>query len=89
MLGPNFTCFKEMPSNARRSILISKLASHPQPAKLPSLMKAFLAIFVWLLMAAILIFGVVMAVVKGSFIVLTVASVLFILAVAKIGCLSH
>ena len=40
-------------------------------------------------MAAILIFGVVMAVVKGSFIVLTVASVLFILAVAKIGCLSH
>ncbi len=40
-------------------------------------------------MAAILVTGVVLAVVKGSLVVLIIGMIAFILAVAKIGCLSH
>jgi len=52
-------------------------------------MKFFFAMFVWFLMAAILGAGVLMAVLKGSFLLLVVAAAVFVLAIAKIGCLSH
>ena len=51
-------------------------------------MKIFVALFVWFLMAAILTLGVVMSV-KGSFWLLGVGLIGFILAIAKIGCLTH
>jgi hypothetical protein len=50
--------------------------------------KIFLVMFVWLLMALLLIGGVVLAV-KGSFWLLAAGLAGFILAIAKIGCLSH
>jgi hypothetical protein len=48
----------------------------------------FAAIVVWLIMAAVLAAGIVMAV-KGSVWLLIVGFVLFVLGFAKIGCLSH
>jgi hypothetical protein len=50
--------------------------------------KIFLVIFVWVLMALLLVAGIVLAV-KGSLWLLVVGLVGFVLAVAKIGCLSH
>ena len=52
-------------------------------------MKFFFAIFVWLLMAAILFGGVLAAVLKGSFLLLILGVAAFVFAIAKIGCLSH
>ena len=51
-------------------------------------MNIFLAIFVYLVMAAILIDGVVMAV-KGSFWLLILGLIGFVLAVTKIAILHH
>lgn len=51
-------------------------------------MSVFLALFAWLVMAAILVTGVVMAV-HGSFWLLILGALGFVVAVAKIGCLSH
>jgi hypothetical protein len=51
-------------------------------------MNIFLALLVWVIMAAILTTGVVMAV-HGSFWLLVLGFLGFVLAVAKIGCLSH
>jgi len=51
-------------------------------------MSIFLVMFVWLLMAAILVAGVVLAV-KGSFWLLLIGLIGFVLAVAKYGILSH
>ena len=51
-------------------------------------MKIFAVMFVWLLMALILTVGVVMSV-HGSLWLLVLGIVGFVLAVAKIGCLSH
>ncbi len=51
-------------------------------------MKLLFLMFVWLVMALLLIAGVVLAV-KGSFWLLALGLVGFVLAVAKIGCLSH
>jgi hypothetical protein len=50
--------------------------------------KIFIVIFVWMLMALLLTAGVVLAV-KGTFWLLVVGIIGFVLAVAKIGCLSH
>lgn len=44
--------------------------------------------FVWLVMALLLVSGIVLAV-KGTLWLLFVGIIGFILAVAKIGCLSH
>lgn len=51
-------------------------------------MNVFLAILVWLIMGAILTVGVVMAV-HGSWWLLIFGALAFIVAVAKIGILSH
>ncbi|MGA2540591.1 MAG: hypothetical protein ABSG78_03395 [Verrucomicrobiota bacterium] len=51
-------------------------------------MKLLFLMFVWLVMALLLVAGVVLAV-KGSFWLLALGLVGFVLAVAKIGCLSH
>ena len=51
-------------------------------------MKLILAFLVWGGMAAVLIFGLLMAL-KGSFWLLALGLLGFILLVAKIGCLSH
>jgi hypothetical protein len=51
-------------------------------------MKLLFLMFVWLVMALLLVAGVVLAV-KGSFWLLALGLVAFVLAVAKIGCLSH
>jgi hypothetical protein len=51
-------------------------------------MNIFLAIFVYLVMAAILTVGVVLAV-KGSFWLLILGFVAFVLAVTKIAILHH
>ncbi|MGD1083982.1 MAG: hypothetical protein ABSA47_04425 [Verrucomicrobiota bacterium] len=51
-------------------------------------MKIFVVMFVWMLMALILVGGVVLAV-NGSFWLLALALAGFVLAIAKIGCLSH
>ena len=52
-------------------------------------MKAFLAIFVYLVMAAILGGGVLLAVIKGSFWLLIVGLLAFIVAITKIDILHH
>ncbi len=52
-------------------------------------MNVFLAIFVYLVMAVILIIGVVLAVIKGSFWLLIIGLLAFVLAVTKIGILPH
>jgi hypothetical protein len=54
----------------------------------PPRMKILLVIFVWLLMALVLVGGIVLAV-KGSLWLLVLGLIGFVLAVAKIGCLSH
>jgi len=51
-------------------------------------MSVFLVIFVWLLMAAILVTGVVLAV-KGIFWLLIVGLAGFVLAVIRYGIFSH
>jgi hypothetical protein len=51
-------------------------------------MKLIFVMFVWLVMALLLVGGIVLAV-KGTFWLLILGLVCFILAVAKIGCLSH
>ena len=51
-------------------------------------MKLLLVMFAWLVMALLLIGGVVMAVL-GSFWLLALGVAGFVLAIAKIGCLSH
>jgi len=51
-------------------------------------MKLLFLMFVWLVMALLLVAGVVLAV-HGSFWLLALGLVAFVLAVAKIGCLSH
>jgi hypothetical protein len=51
-------------------------------------MKLVFLILIWLLMGLFLVTGVVMAV-HGSFWMLAVGLVGFVLAVARIGCLSH
>jgi hypothetical protein len=51
-------------------------------------MNIFLVIFVWLLMAAILVGGVVLAV-KGIFWLLIIGLIGFVLAVIKYGIFSH
>ena len=52
-------------------------------------MKAFLAIIIYHLMAAILIAGVLLAVIKGSFWLLIIGFLGFVLAVTKIAILHH
>jgi hypothetical protein len=52
-------------------------------------MKVYLAIFVYLVMAAILGAGVLVAVIKGSFWLLILGLVAFILAITKISLLHH
>jgi hypothetical protein len=54
-----------------------------------ALMKAFLAIFVYLVMALILGAGVLLAVIKGSFWLLIIGFLGFVLAVTKIAILHH
>lgn len=51
-------------------------------------MNIFLALFIYLLMAAILIVGVVLAV-KGSFWLLIIGFIAFVLGVTKIAILHH
>jgi hypothetical protein len=51
-------------------------------------MKLLFVMFVWLVMALLLVAGIVVAV-KGSFWLMVLGLVAFVLAVAKIGCLSH
>lgn len=51
-------------------------------------MKLIFVMFVWMLMALLLVGGVVLAV-KGTLWLLVVGLVAFVLAIAKIGCLSH
>jgi hypothetical protein len=51
-------------------------------------MKLMIVMFVWLLMALLLVAGIVLAV-HGNFWLLGLGLIGFILAVAKIGCLSH
>lgn len=51
-------------------------------------MKLIFVMFVWLVMALLLVAGVV-ASVHGSFWLLALGLVGFVCAVAKIGCLSH
>ncbi|MGA3181958.1 MAG: hypothetical protein ABSF38_16585 [Verrucomicrobiota bacterium] len=51
-------------------------------------MKLLFVMLVWMVMALLLVGGVVLAV-KGSLWLLAVGVVAFVLAVAKIGCLSH
>ena len=51
-------------------------------------MKLILAFFVWFAMAEVLVTGLLMAM-KGSFWILGLGLLGFILLVAKIGCLSH
>jgi len=52
-------------------------------------MNVFLAIFVYLLMAAILGAGVLLAVIKGSFWLLILGFLGFVLGVTKIAILRH
>jgi hypothetical protein len=54
-----------------------------------ALMKAFLAIVVYLVMAVILGGGVLLAVVKGSFWLLILGLLAFILGITKIAILHH
>jgi hypothetical protein len=51
-------------------------------------MSFFIAIFIWLLMGAILVTGVTLAV-KGTFWLLIVGLVAFVFSIAKIACLHH
>lgn len=51
-------------------------------------MSFYIALFVWLLIAALLTVGVVMAT-KGAFLVLIIGTVAFIGAFIKWGCLIH
>lgn len=51
-------------------------------------MKLLLAFLVWLVMGAVLVTGLVMAV-NGTWWLLALGLVLFIVLVGKIGCLSH
>lgn len=52
-------------------------------------MKLFLAFLVWIIMGVIIGMGMLSAVAKGSFWLLILALLGFIVLVAKIGCLSH
>jgi hypothetical protein len=52
-------------------------------------MKLCLAFLVWISMAAVLVRGLVMAVVDGKMWLLGLGVLAFVLLVAKIGCLSH
>jgi hypothetical protein len=52
-------------------------------------MKAFLAIFIYLVMALILGAGVLLAVIKGSFWLLIIGFLGFVLGVTKIAILHH
>ena len=51
-------------------------------------MSFYVALLAWIIIAAVLVVGVVMAT-KGSLIVLAVGGVLFFLGFAKWGCASH
>ncbi len=51
-------------------------------------MKLLLAFLVWIAMGAVLVKGLLMAV-GGSFWLLTVGTIAFVVLVGKIGCLSH
>jgi hypothetical protein len=51
-------------------------------------MKLLIVMAIWMLMAAVLVGGVVMAV-QGSLWLLCVGFLAFVLAIAKIGCLTH
>ena len=51
-------------------------------------MSFFVALFVWAILAAILILGVVMAV-KGSFWLLIVGFLAFVFGLTKVGILTH
>jgi hypothetical protein len=52
-------------------------------------MKAFLAIFIYLVMAAILIAGVLLATIKGSFWLLIIGMIGFVAAITRIAILPH
>jgi hypothetical protein len=52
-------------------------------------MNVFLAIFVYLVMALILGAGVLLAVIKGSFLLLILGFIGFVLAVTKVAILPH
>jgi hypothetical protein len=52
-------------------------------------MKAFLAIIIYHIMAAILVAGVLLAVIKGSFWLLIIGFLAFVLGVTKIAILHH
>jgi len=52
-------------------------------------MNAFLAIFIYLVMAVILIAGVLLAVIKGSFWLLIIGLIAFVLGVTKVAILPH
>ncbi len=51
-------------------------------------MSFYIALFVWLLIAAFLVVGIVMAT-KGAFLVLAIGALAFIGAFIKWGCLIH
>ncbi len=51
-------------------------------------MSFYIALFVWLLIAALLTIGVVMAT-KGAFLVLAIGTIAFVGAFIKWGCLTH
>jgi len=51
-------------------------------------MSFFFALFVWLILAAVLAAGVVMAA-KGSMILLVVGMLVFLAGFIKFGCLTH
>ena len=51
-------------------------------------MSFYLALIAWLLIAAVLVLGIVLAT-KGSLVVLIISLVLFVLAFSKWGCASH
>jgi hypothetical protein len=52
-------------------------------------MNVFLAIFIYLVMAVILIAGVLLAVIKSSFLLLIIGLIGFVLGVTKVAILHH
>jgi hypothetical protein len=52
-------------------------------------MKFYVAVFAWLVIAAILAAGIVVAAAKGSFVLLALGFLGFLGAFAKYGCATH
>lgn len=52
-------------------------------------MNFFVAVFAWLVIAAILATGIVLAVAKASFVLLILGALGFVFAFAKWGCAAH